>query len=1233
MASAVSSSFVDYVQQFRNFIENFRSKEGVLKYYDRVWQLIKMGQRSLILDFDDLILFDQELANKLVDNPSEVLEAFNQALYELIERENPEYARLVKRFYVRIRNPPKIMKIRELNSDYIGKLVAIEGIVTRVTRVDAKLVKAVYKHVTELEEHEFEYPPEGVIMDKVEKPAYCPVCRKPGKFELIVEKSEFIDWQKIVIQEKPEEVPGGQIPRSIESILTGDIVDSARPGDRVVVTGILRVQPLFSSLDRKGPRSIYAFYIDVNHIDIQEKVLEEIVITREDEEKIWELARDPWIREKIIASIAPGIYGYWDIKEAIALLLFGGSPKVLRDGTRIRGDIHVLITGDPGTAKSQLLQFTSRIAPRGLYTSGKGSTAAGLTATVLRDKLTGEYYLEAGALVLADGGVACLHPDTRVLVNNEYLKISELFKENNTVPALSNNELVELNYIDHEVVGLNIGKLSSEKAKATVLRRKYWKGKLVKITLESGHEIILTPDHLLLDGDTLEWKPAGDFKPGDLILSLLRVPGHNRDVYVLDIVPDDWIVVLENENRREFVKIIRDLYDDVDKLREIFENDVQIENDKLHVRAGVLKHILKHSGRYEDWRNRHLSYKFDQEEEFSQLTKITPEFSYLMGFVFGRSKIKYSSGEKSFVIKLRSNERAYLDKIISIFREYSSREPVIKELATKCNREESAECSVVIIESNSHVLLHAIDYFTSQGLRNILKLPDDVLKSFIAGLFDSNGLILVKRSSKGFYDVNAQIAVRGVDEARALTLALRRFDIYSKVKIVGNKIVVSISGRYNISKFLELIEPYSMKRKNVSIPPMKKITVGKELVPRKLFIELVNELKEHGINEIYFKSETTMSTHSALSSGGDLSRELLVSIYNEENIGKLPSKARKLIELAINRDYYLDKVVKVEDVDYEGYVYDLYVPGLHNFLAEGIIVHNCIDEIDKMREEDRSAIHEALEQQTVSIAKAGIVARLNARASVLAAGNPKYGRYDPTQPVSKNIDLPPTILSRFDLIFIVQDIPQSEQDRRLARHILGIHTDEEKARGFIDPQLLKKYVSYARRYIRPQLTPEASKLIEEFYVSLRQASLTTGEGSSVSAIAITPRQLEALIRLTEAHAKMSLKQKASIEDAEEAIRLMMVTLSKVGFDVESGRIDIDILESGVSASRREKRKRFIEFLFKLLDDVGGEIELNELFKKSMEQGFEKEFVKEVISELKKNGEIYEPRVGKIAKIK
>lgn len=407
----------------------------------------------------------------------------------------------------------------------------------------------------------------------MERPPYCIRCHRPVRLELVPEKSKFIDWQKIVVQEKPEEIPPGQMPRSVEVILTGDLIDVARPGDRVIVTGVLRVAPIASFQKPVGLKPLFSFYIDANHVDVQQKILEEIEITREDEEKIKELARDPWIRERIIASIAPGIYGHWDVKEAIALLLFGGVPKIMEDGTRIRGDIHVLLVGDPGTAKSQLLQYTSRIAPRGLYTSGKGSTAAGLTATVLREKSTGEYYLEAGALVIADGGVA------------------------------------------------------------------------------------------------------------------------------------------------------------------------------------------------------------------------------------------------------------------------------------------------------------------------------------------------------------------------------------------------------------------------------------------------------------------------------------------------------------------------------------------------------CIDEIDKMREEDRSAIHEALEQQTVSIAKAGIVARLNARASVLAAGNPKFGRYDLTQPVSKNIDLPPTILSRFDLIFVIQDIPNKERDRLLAKHILEVHSDIERARPQIDPQLLKKYVSYARRYIRPQLTPEAKKLLEDFYVSMRMASVPT-EAGKPTAIAITPRRLK-----------------------------------------------------------------------------------------------------------------------------
>jgi len=686
----------DIVADFKKFLWDFRDKKtGVFKYRERITQMALMNQRSLLIDFNDLTIYDRKLAHLVESEPDLALEAANNAIKELLAKEYPDFAESIEKFYARFRNPTRVLKIRELTSEHIGRLVAIEGIVTRISRVEARLVKALYRHSDPKCGAEFYYPETGEMGERIEKPIYCPICGKPGRFELVIEKSKFIDWQKIVVQEKPEEIPPGQIPRSVEIVLTSDLVDTARPGDRVTAIGVLRVMPT-SSAQRGVGRSVFSFYIDANYVDIQQKVLEEVEITREDEEKIRELARDPWVREKIISSIAPAIYGHWDIKEAIALLLFGGVPKNLPDGTRIRGDIHVLLVGDPGTAKSQLLQYTSRIAPRGIYTSGKGSTAAGLTATVLRDKVTGEYYLEAGALVLADGGVA------------------------------------------------------------------------------------------------------------------------------------------------------------------------------------------------------------------------------------------------------------------------------------------------------------------------------------------------------------------------------------------------------------------------------------------------------------------------------------------------------------------------------------------------------SIDEIDKMREEDRSAIHEALEQQTVSIAKAGIVARLNARAAVLAAGNPKFGRYDLNQPISKNIDLPPTILSRFDLIFAVQDIPDKDRDSLLAKHILGIHTDIERAKPMIDAQLLKKYISYARRYVKPRLSEDAKKLLEEFYVNTRLAGLTTEEKGKPSPIAITPRQLEALIRLAEAHAKMALKTKATIEDAEEAIRLMYVTLRKVGFDIETGVIDIDLVEIGVSRSKQLRIRDFVKFVDKLLEEYG-ELSYNDLVKQAEEKGFDRELVMETIRKLKKEGVLYEPKPGVISK--
>ncbi|MEM0005577.1 MAG: minichromosome maintenance protein MCM, partial [Ignisphaera sp.] len=289
-------------------------------------------------------------------------------------------------------------------------------------------------------------------------------------------------------------------------------------------------------------------------------------------------------------------------------------------------------------------------------------------------------------------------------------------------------------------------------------------------------------------------------------------------------------------------------------------------------------------------------------------------------------------------------------------------------------------------------------------------------------------------------------------------------------------------------------------------------------------------------------------------------------------------------------------------------------------LADGGVA--CIDEIDKMREEDRVAIHEAMEQQTISIAKAGIVARLNARTSVLAAGNPRYGRYLPSRSITENVNLPPTILSRFDLIFVIKDIPNPEKDARLARHISSVHSYSEVVKPFIDIETLRKYIAYARKYIKPVLTEEARKMLESFFIEMRRRSLETPE----SPIAITARQYEALIRLAEAHSKMALKNEVTEEDAAEAIRLMKSMLESVGIDVESGEIDIDTIMTGKPKSQREKML-IIEEAIRSLTATEGCAKIKSIIAKTREQNIDDRFVEEALNKMRKEGLIYQVREG------
>jgi replicative DNA helicase Mcm len=404
---------VDPQEQFQEFLKTE-------KYRQRIAQMAVAGKTSLMIDFEDLLVFDRKLAETLLERQDEYLKHANNAAYDQLRIEDPEYAEKLEAqtLSVRIVKLLEAAQLRKLGSNQIGKLVMVEGIVVRSTSVRPMVMQAAFKC-----KRCGEMTPVNQTGQFVKAPFACsnPSCAAKGPFDFIQEESTFIDSQDLRIQERPEDLPPGQLPRTLNAKLIGtEVVDVARPGDHISIVGIVRA---FSTAGPGGVGKLRTFmlYLDVNSIEVLGKEPETALPTPEEEEKILELAKDPWIHRKIVTSIAPSIYGYEHIKEAIMYLLFGGVEKSLPDIT-IRGEINSLLVGDPGTAKSQLLQYVARIAPRGLYTSGRGTTAAGLTAAVIRDK-GGGMNLEAGALVLADKGIACIdemdkmRPEDRVAIH------------------------------------------------------------------------------------------------------------------------------------------------------------------------------------------------------------------------------------------------------------------------------------------------------------------------------------------------------------------------------------------------------------------------------------------------------------------------------------------------------------------------------------------------------------------------------------------------------------------------------------------------------------------------------------------------------------------------------------------------------------------------------------------------------------------------------------------------
>jgi replicative DNA helicase Mcm len=289
----------------------------------------------------------------------------------------------------------------------------------------------------------------------------------------------------------------------------------------------------------------------------------------------------------------------------------------------------------------------------------------------------------------------------------------------------------------------------------------------------------------------------------------------------------------------------------------------------------------------------------------------------------------------------------------------------------------------------------------------------------------------------------------------------------------------------------------------------------------------------------------------------------------------------------------------------------------------------CVDEMDKINPEDRAAMHEALEQQSVSISKANIQATLIARTTVLAAANPKFGRFDPYGIIADQINLPPTLINRFDLIFPIKDIPNHSKDERLASHLLELHQTPDLYEPEVPTDFLRKYIAYAKQKIVPRLTDGALHEIKEFYLKMRSSG---GTEEGIKAIPISARQLEALVRLTEASARLRLSDKATKRDAKRAIDLLGYSLEQVGLDKETGQIDIDRIATGISASQRSHIIVVKEVISELESKLGKTIPIDDIVDVAKAKGIDEEKVEEVLEKLKRVGEVFEPRRGFISKI-
>lgn len=1206
--------------------------------------------RSLEVEFHEIDAKDSTLADNLLQYPEPALLAGEKVLGEAL----PQAMAASGPIRLRIAGLPPSSRviIHLLRETHLNRFLSVEGIVRRMTEVRPQMKEAVFECVacggrTSV--------PQDEMSQTIKEATRCTSCEKPlGKtrFVLLPEVSKYIDSQKLDVQENPETLKGGSHPEGVTVILTEDLTGHLIPGDRLKVSGTLRSLPKLMGNKAGGKNAVFDIALFANHVEKEALEYAELEITDEDKTAIEDLRGVEGVFDRFVDSLAPSIQGMRVEKEAIALQLFGGVPKVQPDGIHIRGDIHILLIGDPGTGKSQLLRYVAeKIAPRGIYTSGKGATAAGLTAAAVKDDFGGgRWTLEAGAMVLADRGMLMVdeldkmttndrssmhealeqqsyHSSTEIMAFNGEKRqigtlVDSLFSSHPEMVIQGKDcEILPLDGFDPiqvlttdlgELYGVRVDRVSRHAAPPEFLRLTYGNGRIITVT----------PEHpvFVWRGGEFEPIPARSVKPGDLAPgvrwyprglneAVLRAPAPSigrknlsfpskideRLARLLGYVVSEGHIYFAQRNRMAEVMVANTDPTIIEDVRSIFselfsmEPYIQVQDPASRARARLKLYQVRAIGMgiFEYFRENFPELLKHANEKRVPGTIFHADEECRIQFVLGafRGDGFYDSERFGLTTSSPGLARDYADLLLSLG---------IYSYITRSEYEHGDELKKGIA--------HKVVVSGSQSQRRFYDLVarDDPRAAKI--------LEFVKRSESAPKDED-RLPTHFILRIRKLLQQFRMDDGYFYISSNSGGSSHRIKIQAYVSKLAEHVEHLSGLNTEKLTPRDFRKAFG-------ISLESIAERTEHSVAWVCLH-DTSMSSPQSRSI-----RDSISTLASE----KLAHARREIGEIDrwLKSPVRFVRIRKVETVPNAGeeWVYDVTVEPTHAFISDGLMLHN-----------------------TVSVSKAGITASLKARCPVLAAANPKFGRFDENHERFEDIDLPPTLLSRFDVIFAIQDKASPEKDRSLAGAILAKHAEAEHAeaarsRGssgkdqeappgrsqLFPPDFMRKYIAYARKNVFPVMDDSANKALLDFFVNMRKPA----EGGK-KPVPITLRQVEGLVRLTEASAKARLSPVATKGDAERAIRIVESFLKSVA--TTEGGVDIDTITVGVTSFMRGTINTLRGIMADLQQRNPKGFTVVDLVDEARKQNITEERVMKALENLKRLAEVYEPRTGTLLLMK